>query len=162
MALTAQQMMGNLRDVLSNLRNLIVKQQAQKGFVHPEKVTNPRIMDMWGEDVRGAAKQYGIRPALLANLIHAESGGNPKAVSPMGARGLTQIMPATERAEGLSVRTPRDQIYSGAKYLSKLLALAGGDERRAVAAYNAGPGRLKGDRWQRIPETVKYVKKVLP
>lgn len=157
----AQKWVGNLRNVLSDLREKIMSMQhGSTAFGRPLH-GNEGVMRRWGEDIRAASTRYGIPPSVLANLIAAESAGNPNAVSPKGARGLTQIMPATERSEGLSTATPRDQIFSGAKYLSKLLALTGGDVRRAVAAYNAGPGRLKGDAWKKIAETRNYVTKVM-
>lgn len=162
MALTPQQMIGNLRDVLTNLRSILTGQRRTSNASTWQKAQNPKIMQMWGEDIRGAAAKYGIGADLLANLINAESAGNPNAVSPVGARGLTQIMPSTERSEGLSTRTPRDQIYSGAKYLSKLLALTGGNVRNALASYNAGYGAVK--KYGGVPpykETQNYVKKIL-
>jgi len=157
----AQKWVANLRNALSDLRGHIMNlQHGSAALGHPVK-GNQSVMARWGSDIRDAAQRYGVSPSVLANLINAESGGNPNARSPVGAYGLTQIMPATARSEGLSVATPRDQIFSGAKYLSKLMGLTGGDVRRALAAYNAGPGRLKNDAWMRISETRNYVKKIL-
>lgn len=161
MQANARQVVMKLRNALSDLRDRIeALKHGSSALGHPVK-GNQGIMSKWGADIRAASSKYGIPPSVLANLIAAESGGNPRARSPKGAYGLTQIMPATERSEGLSTATPRDQIFSGAKYLSKLLKLAGGNMTRAVAAYNAGPRRLKGDAWKRITETRNYVKKVL-
>jgi len=110
-----------------------------------------------------AAARFRLRPALLHALVEAESGGNPDAVSPRGAIGLTQLMPST--AEALGVANPYDpqqNLNGGAQYLRRQLDRFGGDERLALAAYNAGPGAVQ--RYQGVPpyaETRNYVNRVL-
>jgi soluble lytic murein transglycosylase-like protein len=110
-----------------------------------------------------AAARYQLRPALLRALIQAESHYNPRAVSPRGAMGLTQLMPST--AAGLGVVDPfdpRQNILGGARYLREQLDRFHGDEPLALAAYNAGPGAVQ--RYQAIPpypETQQYVTRVL-
>ena len=97
---------------------------------------------------------------MLAGLVKQESGFNPNAVSPAGARGLTQLMPGT--AAGLGVSNPLDPaqaLEGGAKYLREQLDRFGGDVARALAAYNAGPGAVQ--RFGGIPpyaETQNYVR----
>ena len=116
----------------------------------------------YGAEIRAAAKKYGIDPALLAGLVKQESGFNPNAGSPAGARGLTQLMPST--AAGLGVTNVLDPVQSlegGAKYLRMQLDAFGGDVTRALAAYNAGPGAVK--RYGGVPpyaETQNYVRAV--
>lgn len=113
--------------------------------------------------ITDAAQQYGVRPALLRALMQAESSGNPQAVSPAGAQGLMQLMPGT--AAGLGVTNPFDpaqNIMGGARYLRQQLDRFGGDERLALAAYNAGPGAVQ--RYNGVPpypETQQYVNRVL-
>ncbi len=113
--------------------------------------------------INAAAQKHGIDPALLKGLIRAESNFNPKAGSPAGAQGLTQLMPGTAR--GLGVSNPFDPaqaIEGGAKYLAQQLKTFGGDQRKALAAYNAGPGAVQ--RYGGIPpytETRNYVERVL-
>jgi soluble lytic murein transglycosylase-like protein len=113
--------------------------------------------------VVAAAREYELEPALIHAVIAAESGYNPLARSPKGARGLMQLMPAT--AERYGVRNPldpRQNIYGGAAYLRDLLRMFGNDKRLALAAYNAGEGAVM--QHGSIPpyrETVEYVPKVL-
>jgi soluble lytic murein transglycosylase-like protein len=116
----------------------------------------------YGAEITAAAKKYGVDPALLAGLVKQESGFNPNAGSPAGARGLTQLMPST--AAGLGVTNVLDPVQSlegGAKYLRAQLDAFGGDVTRALAAYNAGPGAVK--RYGGVPpyaETQNYVRAV--
>jgi soluble lytic murein transglycosylase-like protein len=116
----------------------------------------------YGAEITAAAKKHGLDPALLAGLVKQESGFNPNAGSPAGARGLTQLMPGT--AAGLGVTNVLDPVQSlegGAKYLRQQLDAFGGDVTRALAAYNAGPGAVQ--RYGGVPpyaETQNYVRAV--
>jgi soluble lytic murein transglycosylase-like protein len=116
----------------------------------------------FGAEITAAAKRHGLDPALLGGLVKQESGFNPSAVSPAGARGLTQLMPGT--AAGLGVTDPTDPaqaLEGGAKYLREQLDRFGGDVARALAAYNAGPGAVQ--RFGGVPpyaETQNYVRSV--
>ena len=117
----------------------------------------------YAAEIDAAASRHGIDPALLRGLIRAESGFNPNAGSPAGAQGLTQLMPATARS--LGVTNPLDPVQSiegGARYLRQQLDRFGGNERLALAAYNAGPGAVQ--RFGGVPpyaETQTYVQRVL-
>jgi soluble lytic murein transglycosylase-like protein len=112
--------------------------------------------------VDAAAKQYNVDPLLVHSLIQVESGYNPKAVSPKGAQGLMQLMPAT--AKGLGVGNsfdPRQNIEAGVRHLRQLTEQYRGDLRLALAAYNAGAGAVA--RYNTIPpypETLNYVYQV--
>ena len=116
----------------------------------------------YGAEITAAAKKYGIDPALLAGLVKQESGFNPNAGSPAGARGLTQLMPSTAAGLGVTdVLDPVQSLEGGAKYLRMQLDAFGGDVTRALAAYNAGPGAVK--RYGGVPpyaETQNYVRAV--
>lgn len=108
---------------------------------------------------------------ITAITVQSESGGNPNAVSPKGARGLMQVMPATARDPGFGIRpssgTQQDDIRVGREYLAKMQQRYGGDMSKVWAAYNAGPGRLDqalqrgGDNWLSLMprETQNYVRK---
>lgn len=113
--------------------------------------------------INAAAASNGIDPALLKGLVSQESGFNPNARSGAGAVGLTQLMPGT--AAGLGVTNPLDPAQSlqgGAKYLREQLDRFGGDEKLALAAYNAGPGAVQ--KYGGVPpyaETQNYVTSVM-
>ena len=116
----------------------------------------------YGDEITAAARRNGVDPALLAGLVRQESNFNAAAVSPAGARGLTQLMPAT--AAGLGVANPSDPVQAlegGARYLRRQLDAFGGDVTKALAAYNAGPGAVQ--RYGGVPpyaETQAYLQKV--
>lgn len=116
----------------------------------------------FGAEITAAARRHGIDPALLAGLVRQESNFDPSAGSPAGARGLTQLMPATAAGLGVSdVTDPAQALEGGARYLAQQLERFGGDVTLALAAYNAGPGAVQ--RHGGVPpyaETQSYVKKV--
>lgn len=109
-----------------------------------------------------AAIDHGLDPKLLHALIVTESAYRPEAVSPAGAGGLTQLMPGTARELGVRDRfDPEDNVRGGASYLAQQIRTFG-DLRLALAAYNAGPGRVA--RLGRVPdirETREYVDAVI-
>ena len=111
--------------------------------------------------IQTAATEHGVDPLLIKAIIKAESNFDPSAVSPKGAQGLMQLMPATAR--DLQVADPFDpqaNITGGTKYLRSLLDNYGWNLELSIAAYNAGPGKVKG-RMPNIVETKTYVSKVL-
>jgi hypothetical protein len=112
--------------------------------------------------LREAAARHGVPLPLLRAVAAVESGFRPRAVSRTGAQGIMQLMPDTARDMG--VKDPfdvRDNVNGGARYLAFLLKHFK-DETLAVAAYNAGPGRVgRLGRVPDIPETVAYVEHVL-
>lgn len=108
------------------------------------------------------AKRYRLAPALLRAVIKAESDFRQHAVSRKGAVGLMQLTPATAaRLRVANIHDPIQNIRGGAKQLRRLLNLYHGDLPLALAAYNAGVNRVKGERLPRIRETRAYVRKVL-
>jgi soluble lytic murein transglycosylase-like protein len=112
--------------------------------------------------IREQAARHGISADLVRAVIQAESGFNRWAVSPKGAMGLMQLMPATAR--DLGVRDPfhpGENIRGGVQYLAALLERFDRDVVLALAAYNAGPERV--ERYNGVPpfrETQNYVKKI--
>ncbi|HYR97275.1 MAG TPA: lytic transglycosylase domain-containing protein [Candidatus Binatus sp.] len=113
--------------------------------------------------IREAADRNELEYALVKAVIRAESDFDHLAISPKGARGLMQLMPATA-AEHLvrNVFLPRENIEAGCRHLRELLDRYGFDVERAVAAYNAGARRV--DEWggvPPIPETREYLERVL-
>lgn len=102
-----------------------------------------------GQKFRGKNGDFGLTAdALLPGLINAESGGNPNAVSPKGAFGLTQIMPETAKNPGYGVQpmqnnTPEEQVRFGRDYLQAMIDANGGDVQKGLSAYNQGQGNLQ-------------------
>ena len=106
------------------------------------------------------AKKFNIDPALAQAMVDKESSRNPMAVSPKGAQGLLQLMPATGKELGLKDPFDPDQnLEAGFKYLNQMKDRFGGDMKKALAAYNAGPGNV--EKYGGVPpfkETQSYVK----
>ncbi len=112
--------------------------------------------------IRDAAARHQVSERLVAAVAWRESGFNPAAVSPKGARGVMQLMPGTARALGVDPFNPAANIDGGADYLARLLRRFDGDQAKALAAYNAGPEAV--DRYGGVPpyaETVAYVGAVM-
>lgn len=105
----------------------------------------------------------GVDPLLLYSVMHQESSFKSYAVSPKGARGLMQLMPATAVRYGVTnIFDPKQNIEGGARYLRFLLDLFEGDVRLALAGYNAGEGAVAKYGWQIPPysETQEYVRRI--
>jgi hypothetical protein len=118
------------------------------------------LADRWDLEDHAAseAQRLGVNPDLVLRQMKVESGGNPKAVSPKGARGPMQLMPGTAKDLGVNPDDPYENVTGGVTYLKRQLDAYGGDERKALAAYNAGPGAV--NRYGGVPpyaETQRYV-----
>ena len=148
-------------------------------FLYLQRTEPPWWARLWfplryASIVRGHAAHYRLNPALLAAVIEEESKFNTDARSPTGALGLMQLQPTT--AKGIAIRTggsgfvvsdlykPEINVRYGAWYLRHLLDKYHGDERTALAAYNAGQENV--DRWLakrepvQFPETRAYVSRI--
>ncbi|MFF2886785.1 lytic transglycosylase domain-containing protein [Paenibacillus sp. NPDC057967] len=122
--------------------------------------------------IQHASAKYGVDPSLIQAVIATESGFNPIAQSHAGAKGLMQLMDGTARGLGVTDSfDPVQNIEGGTRYLAMLLRKYGGDEAVALAAYNAGPGRIDRlgissqeellAKWNELPgETQRYIGKV--
>ena len=113
------------------------------------------------EFARQEAIRQGVSPDLVVNMVRAESSGRADAVSPKGARGPMQLMPATAKELGVDINDWQDNIRGGVRYINQMLNQFG-DPVLAVAAYNAGPGNVRrAGGMPDFKETRDYVQKVL-
>lgn len=118
----------------------------------------------YGSLIYSAAKRHDLNPQIVAAVIRAESAFDHRAVSPKGARGLMQLMPAT--ADRFGVRRtelfePARNLEAGTRYLSWLLKRFENDLLKALAGYNAGEGAV--DRYKGVPpyrETRNYIRRI--
>lgn len=130
-----------------------------RGFTSVADAAGPA---MWRGRVAELAAKYDISPALLEAVVWQESRWRADAVSPVGARGLAQLMPGTARELGVDPNDPAANLEGGARYLRQQLDRFGGDVERALAAYNAGPGRVtRAGRVPAIRETQNYVASIM-
>jgi len=113
--------------------------------------------------VAAASSQHQIDADFVASVIAAESANNPRAVSPKGAQGLMQLMPATASKLGVKdTFDPADNVDGGVRYLRELLLQYHGDVAKTLAAYNAGPQRVQ--QYKGVPpyrETHAYVARII-
>ncbi|NOU95439.1 transglycosylase SLT domain-containing protein [Paenibacillus sp. LMG 31456] len=148
------------------------------GFSSPNRVDSLSINSMKASSeldplIQDASRRNGVQPSLVKAVINAESSFNSRAVSKAGAKGLMQLM--DETGQGLGVTNPFDptqNVHGGTKYLSNLLRKYNGNEGVALAAYNAGSGRMARlgitndielkEKLHLLPkETQNYVSKVM-
>jgi hypothetical protein len=126
------------------------------------RVGKPRL-DEFAAQFRATAKATGVEDAVLRAIAHAESGFDRNALSPKGAQGVMQLMPATAAQYGVEDPYASDQsIRAGGEHLKGLIDRYDGDLTLVAAAYNAGIGAL--ERYGGVPpyaETQAYVAKVL-
>lgn len=121
-----------------------------------------QVPDALRAPLQTAASRYGVSPSLLAALVWQESRWHPAAISAKGAVGLAQLMPGTARALAVDAKDPAANLDGGAHYLRQMLDTFDGDVERALAAYNAGPGRvIRAGGLPRIAETRSYVSTII-
>ena len=120
------------------------------------KTTDPKIL------LHEAAVRNSLPPAFVTSVAKVESAMKQSAVSPKGAIGVMQLMPATAQAMNADPRNTEQNIDAGTRLLRELLVKYDGDVVKALAAYNAGPGAV--DKYAGLPpyrETQDYVNKVI-
>ena len=112
--------------------------------------------------INQAASDHGVEPGLIRSVIRTESAFDPRAVSPVGAQGLMQLMPGTAAELGVTDPfDPEQNIMAGTRYLRQLLDRYDGDLDHALAAYNWGMGNVDRHGLDRLPEeTRNYLDRV--
>lgn len=122
----------------------------------------PAVPAAYQASLASAAASSRVSPSLLAALVWQESRWRPTALSPKGARGLTQLMPRTAQALAVDPADTAANLDGGARYLRNMLDMFDGNVERALAAYNAGPGRvLRANGLPAIAETRAYVSSII-
>ena len=152
---------------------LVVAEQPARGLqafhLHPRRPAQGGAQGgsaapfRWRPLLRQIAEEVGMDAALLRAVVDQESGFDPLAVSPAGAAGLMQLMPATARRFGVRDRfDPAQNLRGGARYLAWLLQHFDQDLDLALAGYNAGEGSVRrhGNRIPPFAETQAYVRAV--
>ncbi len=133
--------------------------QASRSYAQASGKLDAKVLDALADK---ASRATGVDASLIRGVIQAESAGNARARSSAGAVGLMQLMPGTARELGVNPLDAEQNVMGGARYLAGLLKRFGGDERLALAGYNAGPGAV--EKYGGIPpyaETRNYVNTVL-
>ena len=141
------------------VRSVIVTAKPVAARIAAEAAVSPRGIN---EAIKAISATQSLPPELVHSVIKVESNYNPLAISPKGAQGLMQLMPATARRFGVAnAFDPVDNIQGGAKYLKYLLDLYKGNYELALAAYNAGEGAVeKYGAVPPYPETLNYLVQV--
>jgi soluble lytic murein transglycosylase-like protein len=120
------------------------------------------VPDVYAAKVAELAARFDLSPALIEAVVWQESRWQANARSPVGARGLAQLMPGTARDLGVDPDDPFANLEGGARYLREQLDRFDGDLEKALAAYNAGPGRvISAGGIPRIRETQSYVASIM-
>ena len=150
-----------------------VGQKDVKTFSFPCYASDPRCNQLdwekiplnrraFSDEIQAAAEVFAVDDALIRAIIHAESAYQPEALSPKGAQGLMQLMPATQLELHVdNVFDPVSNIEGGTRYLSRLMQQFNQNVELAAAAYNAGPAAVQ--EYGGVPpykETMEYVRRI--
>ena len=160
-SITAFHFFGDIKEALVSLKSIrVVATRSFGSAIFDSKAPVSNVPVHLSALFAEAAQVHGLDPRLVAAVARRESAFNASAVSPVGACGLMQLMPATAKYLGVSnVFDPRQNVLGGARYLRTLLDTFNGDLDLTLAAYNAGPGAVR--KYKGIPpyrETRDYVR----
>lgn len=168
----ARQPEADLATSLANTLPIFTTEQVREHFLAPETATDLFSLDgieehffrtqvPYGSIIYREAKRHKLPPALVAAVVESESDFRPRLISNKNAQGLMQLIPSTGRLMGAGdLFNPSENIAAGTKYLRYLFDRFG-DQRIALAAYNAGEGNV--ERFGGVPpfpETINYLRRV--
>lgn len=140
---------ARLRDLRTTFRGMPAGQQKLDAYTAatgaPATAALAAVPDAYRGTVTDSAAKYGVPAGLLAAQLRQESGFDPNAVSPKGATGIAQFMPATAVGLGIDATDPQQSIDGQARMMKALLGHYAGDVRLALAGYNWGQGNV--DKW---------------
>ncbi|MBF0157939.1 MAG: lytic transglycosylase domain-containing protein [Magnetococcales bacterium] len=154
---TATSAVAKLKGEVNWLGHRYANNQVQPRMSVDSRQNEARFADV----IQKAASSYDLDERLLRAVIRVESGFNPRAVSPVGAQGMMQLMPGTARDLGVTdAFDPEQNIMAGARYLRQLLNRYQGEQNLALAAYNWGMGNLERNPQAMPAETRNYVAKI--
>jgi soluble lytic murein transglycosylase-like protein len=157
-----------ITDTSATDADLSVQEQNTAKDVHDDRRYPTTVYEMKNESelhsiIERIANRYEIDPALIKAIVMVESSYNSRAVSKSGARGLMQLMPSTAEALGVEdIFNPEHNIIGGVRYFKQLLNRYNGNIKLALAAYNAGSGKV--EKYNGIPPykaTHTYIAKVI-
>lgn len=163
-SITAYSLFGNVSKALVHLRSSKALRYASFGnsVYDSSAQVNTALPVYLAEAIGDAARKHGVDPRLIVAVARRESRFNPAAVSPVGACGVMQLMPATAHYLGIKdIFNARENVFAGAKYLRTLLDTFHGDLDLTLAAYNAGPGAVQ--KYNGVPpfrETQAYISSI--
>jgi len=152
---------GNDRSMAANGHSHHINVKRYKKEI---SLTQAQRLAKYAPVIQDCAKRHGVPVELICGVILQESGGNPRAVSHAGAKGMMQLMPATAKRFGVTNSfDARQNIEGGTKYLRVLMDKFGGDYRLVLAGYNAGENNVTkyGNNIPPFAETRNYVPNVL-
>ncbi len=163
--ITGEEMDSELKVKLNSSLEKIERNKNSEDFIPKVQPSSESLnrLKKYEELIEEASKEFGIDKNVIKSVILAESAANHRAVSPVKAKGLMQLMDSTAAEMGVrNVFDPKENIYGGTKYLAKMLRQYNGDLKLALAAYNAGPHNV--EKYKGIPpfeETQNYITKVM-
>lgn len=157
-----------IKDTVSGIRSVMPESYEKAKAKVSHDYESAKSAHPYAQVALDEAKKLGINPSEILHMLHKETGNlkDPaKAVSKAGARGPMQLMPGTAKELGVDINDPEQNTRGGVRYYAKMLEMFGGDPVMAMAAYNAGPGRVRqmmkrGQGIEALPqETQGYVKR---
>lgn len=159
---TGEEMSNSIKSSDSKPVNIKIDGVNSSSKVKPSNEALKRL-NRFDALIENASKEFGLDKNIIKSVIMTESAANHKAVSSAKAKGLMQLIDSTASDMGVrNVFDPKQNIYGGTKYLSKMLRQYNGDLKLALAAYNAGPQNV--EKFNGVPpfdETKNYIAKVL-